>query len=112
MTTFAAALREAGSAKEIGLLAGKPYRTVERWMRDEAEPSASVVLRLIGRSKPFARAVLRAAGLTDLELELDAIALLRRAEEQAAKRAARQEAAHATRHALDRQPPPRPVATD
>lgn len=94
MSAIAAALRDAGTAKELARLVGASPRTVERWQRGHAEPGASSVFRLMARRRDLAARLLRAAGLDDASLAAERAHLDAQLAHLLARRATLDEPAH------------------
>lgn len=63
------AIRAAGSAKEVGRLLGRSWRTVQKWQAAETEPPASAILRLMMRSRGAATLLLDRMGFTDAAMD-------------------------------------------
>ncbi len=91
------ALRQIGSAKSVARLADTSPRTVERWQRGEATPNGVMVLRLMARSRAFAQAALRIAGLDDAALDAEEARLLADLKALHARQSALKEALHEAR---------------
>lgn len=66
-----ALLRGFGTAKELAHAGGFSVMTAERYRRGETVPDALTLVRLIGKSRVVAHAVLRMAGLDDLSLNME-----------------------------------------
>lgn len=73
---IAKAIRDAGSAKAVARMTDTPPRTVERWRTGESTPSASVLLRLMSKSREIAQTILAATGLTTEWLDAEEARLL------------------------------------
>lgn len=73
---IAKAIRDAGSAKAVGLIADASPRTVERWRTGESTPSASILLILMSKSRAIAQTILAATGLTNEWLDAEEARLL------------------------------------
>lgn len=71
------AIRDFGTAKEVARVVGCSEATAARYRRGETLPDALSLARLMGRSRAIAAAVLRMAGLDDINPDLEE-ALLRR----------------------------------
>lgn len=101
--SIALALRELGTAKQAARIADVSHRTMERWQRGDGQPPCHVLIGLMGKSMPFARAVLRQAGLNDLLLDIEAVHLLDRAAQLRAERLAKRDPMHASDQEMARQ---------
>lgn len=83
---IATALRGVGSAKVLARLAGVSPKTAWRWQQGETQPDATTMVLLMARSQALANAILRAAGLTDLLMDIEEARMLAAFAEHRAKR--------------------------
>lgn len=83
---IATALRGVGSAKVLARLAGVAPKTAGRWQRGETQPDAATMVAMMGQSPKLLNAVLRAAGLSDILMDIEEARMVAALAEHRAKR--------------------------
>jgi hypothetical protein len=81
-------MRTFGTAKELAHAGGFSVYSAVRYQRGESFPNVLTLTRLMAASRAIAEAVLRAAGMDDLSMDIEQARLLRSLAELQAKRLA------------------------